>query len=166
MTNTQKCSCLRCGRTLDEGELRCRNCQADDARAAKVASCQSGIESPDQTKNGMSNSDRLFGILGILMFAVVILMMGVGFLKEMTQNGLFSAVQNKPAILWVLSGVFILSLLGSREKLEKLGLGAIHKVLRTVLWLVVICVVLVIAFSILDSLTGPSPSGLPDNVRF
>lgn len=166
MTEAKKYSCLRCRRVLDEGELRCRNCQADDAKAALIASGQSGIDLPDQSENKISTSDRLWGILGLFMFAIIALMMTIGFLKEINENGFFSAARNKPGILFVIGGIFILSLLGSREKLEKLGLGVIHKLLRTVLWFVFICIGLIFALFVLGSLTGPSPSGLPDNVRF
>ena len=105
----------------------------------------------------------LSGVLTLLFLAVVLVAMAYGFMAELSQNGLASAVKNKPASVIVLAIIGFLFLLGSREQLEKVGLGFIHKTLRYALTAIAIFFVL---FLISLFFPGFHSNGVPDNVRF
>lgn len=156
--------CLRCGRVLDDNEPRCRICNvsAESERPQKSPSSDSTAEkATSNQKSGVTIS----GFLAIAFFCIFVGAMGYGFLKELAGSGLISAVKNRPAILLVVGGYVLIHLLASRQQLERIGLGFIHKILRTTFILILIAAILALATAILGIGNGTS-HGLPDNIRF
>lgn len=170
MNNRKELSCLRCGRILGGDEIRCKVCiEIDDARPQRRNGGESDAAKPDGTSNGsktLSSSDTVLGILGLVMFGGIVILMALGFLLEASDKGLLSAVKNKPAILWVLGTIGIIMMLGSRDALERAGLGLIHKILRVAMWAGLFLIVIGLLVSILGEGLSSGPSHPADNFRF
>lgn len=159
----QKISCLRCGRVLPPDEARCSVClkkQVKEEAAREQRNLTNDIAS--QPKEESNPHDTFFGWISVFFVICLLLVMTYGFFREFALNGFLSAAGRQGGILWVAGAVVLLWLLGSRRKLEDLGIGFIHKILKYTL----ISIVTVLFLMIFGSIVGGSSGGLPDNIRF
>ena len=156
---------------MEQDEIRCKVCELSDIEEANFSNQSKLNENHTDGRvvrnlEIQSSDDKVFGYLGIFIFVGIAFAMLIGFLRTLFTDGLASAIEKKPAILFVFAGFFVIFLLGSREKLEKNGFGLLHKILRIGIFIVVAGVLFVLAIAIFSSLISTSRPGLPDNIRF
>lgn len=167
IAENKKISCLRCGRVLADDERRCSICLKKEKleELQKIHNGLNDVQNDDEFASDSSQKNSIFKWFLIALFAFYIFGMIVGFFREFHENGLISAAKNKGAILWVCGTFLIIHLLGSREWLEKHGLGFIHKLLRYICFLLFILIALMMIGVVFSSIGVGGSSGLPDNIR-
>jgi len=159
----QKITCLRCNRVLLSDEARCSVCLKKQT-AEEAIRKNEGLTSDlsNRSKNESNPHDTFFGWLSVLFVICVLLVMLYGFLREFALNGFMSAAGRQGGILWVAGAVILLWILGSRQRLDELGLGFIYKIIKYT----IISIVAVVLLMIFGSMMGGGSGGIPDNIRF